>query len=105
MSTGTKKPSTEAQAPQTYLQVEAGIYRYKDKEGKITYHERPFIMVGITNGKLDTCHLRVNAELWTTFARSLPKTRRASGQRSFTGRGGDWRKNRLRRHMNCANIR
>ena len=47
MSTGTeKKPSIEDQAPQTYLQVEAGIYRYKDKEGTITYHERPFI-----NGK------------------------------------------------------
>jgi len=44
MSTGTeKKPSVEAQAPQTFLQVEAGIYRYKDKKGKITYHERPFI--------------------------------------------------------------
>ncbi len=44
MSTGTeKKPSIEAQAPQTYLQVEAGIYRYKDKEGKVTYHERPSI--------------------------------------------------------------
>jgi hypothetical protein len=26
-----------AQVPQKYLQVEAGIYRYKDKEGKITY--------------------------------------------------------------------
>ena len=47
MSTGTeKKPSIEAQADQTYIQVEAGIYRYKDKESRITYHERPFI-----NGK------------------------------------------------------
>jgi hypothetical protein len=44
MSTGTeKKPSIEAQAPQTYLQVEAGIYRYKDKEGKVTYYERPSV--------------------------------------------------------------
>jgi hypothetical protein len=44
MSTGTeKKPSIETQAPQTYLQVEAGIYRYKDKEGNVTYHERPSI--------------------------------------------------------------
>lgn len=44
MSTGIeKKPSIEAQAHQTFLQVEAGIYRYKDKQGKITYHERPSI--------------------------------------------------------------
>ena len=42
MSTGTeKKPSIEAQASQTYLQVEVGIYCYKDKSDKITYHERP----------------------------------------------------------------
>ncbi len=44
MSTGIEKqPSIEVQAPQAYLQVEAGIYRYKDKEGKVTYHERPCI--------------------------------------------------------------
>jgi hypothetical protein len=40
MSTGTeKKPSIEAQADQTYIQVEAGIYRYKDKGRRITYHK------------------------------------------------------------------
>lgn len=40
-----KRPSADEQAPGTYLQVEAerGIYRYKDCEGKITYHERPWI--------------------------------------------------------------
>lgn len=46
MSTGIeKKPSIDAQAPQTFLQVEAGIYRYMDKKGRITYHERPSVSV------------------------------------------------------------
>ena len=35
MSTGIeKKPSIETQAHQRFLQVEAGIYRHKDKKGK-----------------------------------------------------------------------
>jgi hypothetical protein len=35
-----KKPSILEQTPQTYLQIERGIYRYKDVEGETTYHER-----------------------------------------------------------------
>lgn len=38
-----KKTSAENQEPQTYQNVERGIYRYKDSKGKITYHERPWI--------------------------------------------------------------
>ena len=43
MSKENKKPTTKEQQPQTYLQVETGIYRYKDKQGELTYHERPSI--------------------------------------------------------------
>jgi hypothetical protein len=35
------KPTTKEQTSQTYVQVERGIYRYKEKSGEITYHERP----------------------------------------------------------------
>src|ERR1039457_5315625 len=43
MSKENKKPIAQEQQPQTYLQVETGIYRYKDKQGELTYHERPSI--------------------------------------------------------------
>jgi hypothetical protein len=36
------KPTSKQ--PQTYLQVERGMYRYKDGKGEITYHERPWII-------------------------------------------------------------
>lgn len=39
-----KKPTVKTQQEGTYVQVETGIYRYKDREGKITYHERPWII-------------------------------------------------------------
>ena len=38
------KPTSKQQELQTYLQVETGIYRYKDGDGNITYHERPWII-------------------------------------------------------------
>ena len=38
-----KQNSAGNQEPQTYQNVERGIYRYKDTKGKITYHERPWI--------------------------------------------------------------
>ena len=38
------KPTAKVQGQQTYIQVERGIYRYKDKDGETTYHERPWII-------------------------------------------------------------
>ena len=43
------KPTSKQQKLQTYLQVERGMYRYKDGKGEITYHERPWIIS--ENGK------------------------------------------------------
>ena len=43
------KPTSKQQKLQTYLQIETGIYRYKDGEGNTTYHERPWIIS--ENGK------------------------------------------------------
>jgi hypothetical protein len=39
-----KKPTAKEQKPGQYIQVERGIYRYKDLTGEITYHERPWII-------------------------------------------------------------
>lgn len=38
-----EKPTSKQQELRTYIQVETGIYRYKDGEGNITYHERPWV--------------------------------------------------------------
>jgi hypothetical protein len=39
-----RKPTAKEQGRQKYIQVERGIYRYKDREGEFTYHERPWII-------------------------------------------------------------
>jgi phosphopantetheine adenylyltransferase len=80
MSTGTeKKPSIEAQDSQTYLQIEAGIYRYKDKEGKITYHERPSV-----NGKRTYRSLGYNF----TAQHNIKMAREQSGEALYVFVGG-----------------
>lgn len=39
-----KKPTIKEQQPRTYVQVETGLYRYKDLNDEISYHERPWII-------------------------------------------------------------
>lgn len=39
-----KKPTVKEQQPRSYVQVETGIYRYKDLDDEISYHERPWII-------------------------------------------------------------
>src|ERR1043166_1040828 len=39
-----KKPTNKEQEPRTYVQVETGIYRYKNLNDEISHHERPWII-------------------------------------------------------------
>jgi hypothetical protein len=44
MSAAKNGKAAKEQKAGTYVQVERGIYRYKDLAGEITYHERPWII-------------------------------------------------------------